>query len=106
MGYKRADEILPEDILKALQLYVSGEAIYVPKATEVKRRWGTCTGTRERLHQRNQEMYAEHEGGMSVKELAQRYYLTEKSVQRILRNIRTQPPMENEEFYLGEQTIE
>ncbi len=106
MGYKRADEILPDDILKVLQQYVSGEAIYVPKATEVKRRWGTCTGTIERLHQRNQEMYAEHESGVSVKELAQRYYLTEKSVRRILRNIRTEPPREKDEFYLGGQTIE
>lgn len=31
MGYKRADEVLPEGILKSLQKYVSGETIYVPK---------------------------------------------------------------------------
>ena len=31
MSYKRADDILPENILEILQMYVSGEAIYVPK---------------------------------------------------------------------------
>lgn len=31
MGYKRADDVLPENILENLQKYVSGETIYVPK---------------------------------------------------------------------------
>ena len=40
MSYKRADDILPEDILEILQMYVSGEAIYVPKKKECRKRWG------------------------------------------------------------------
>ena len=38
MSYKRADEILPENILEILKTYVSGEAIYVPKKKECRRR--------------------------------------------------------------------
>ena len=38
MSYKRADEILPENILEILQNYVSGEAIYVPKKKECRKR--------------------------------------------------------------------
>lgn len=101
MGYRRADEILPDDILKMLQKYVSGESIYVPKDTDTRQKWGANTGTRERLYLRNKQILIEYQQGITTKELAQRYYLTEKSVQRILRNIRTKPPRENEEFYLG-----
>lgn len=31
MSYRRADDILPENILEILQTYVSGDTIYVPK---------------------------------------------------------------------------
>lgn len=107
MGYKRADEILPEDILKTLQEYVSGETIYVPKREEMTRqKWGVRTGMRENLCLRNSRMYAEHLEGMSTKQLAEKYYLTEKSVQRILRTIRANPPMENETLTQGGQKIE
>ena len=49
MSYKRADEILPENILEILQSYVSGEAIYVPKKKECRKRWGSSTGVNDKL---------------------------------------------------------
>ena len=98
MSYKRADEILPQEILKILQEYASGEIIYVPKCGEVRRKWGTNTGTRDNLYIRNKQILAEYEKGVSVKELATRYYLTEKSIQRIIRNMRQKPPVEKEIF--------
>lgn len=94
MSYKRADKILPEDILKALQEYVSGEMIYVPKKT-CRKKWGSNTGINENLRLRNEQILAEYQNGISTKKLAEKYYLTEKSIQRILRNIRTRPPMEH-----------
>lgn len=94
MSYKRADDILPESILENLQKYVSGEMIYVPKKKECRKRWGFNTGVSEKLRLRNERIFDQYQKGISTKELAQRYYLTEKSIQRILRNMRTKPPME------------
>ena len=94
MSYKRADEVLPENILEILQMYVSGEAIYVPKKKECRKRWGSSTGVNETLRVRNEQILEQHRMGTSTKELALQYYLTEKSIQRILREIKISPPME------------
>lgn len=94
MSYKRADDILPENILEILQTYVSGEAIYVPGKKECRKRWGTSTGVNEKLRIRNEQILKQHREGVSTKELALRFYLTEKSIQRILREMQAKPPME------------
>lgn len=94
MGYKRADDVLPESILESLQKYVSGETIYVPKKDEGRKKWGSGTGVNERLRLRNEQILKQHQKGITVKELAKEYYLTEKSIQRILKDMRAKPPME------------
>ena len=106
MSYKRADDILPENILEILQTYVSGEAIYVPKKKECRRRWGSSTGVNEKLRIRNEQILKQHQKGVSTKELAQRYYLTEKSIQRILREMQMKPPTERQSFNVGGNKIE
>ena len=106
MSYKRADEILPQELLKILQKYAGGELIYVPKCGETRRKWGTNTGTRENLYHRNKQILAEYENGATTKELAERYFLTEKSIQRIIRNMRQKPPVEKETSYMEENKIE
>ncbi len=67
MSYKRADDILPENILEILQMYVSGEAIYVPKKKECRKRWGSSTGVNETLRIRNEQILEQHRGGTSIK---------------------------------------
>lgn len=94
MSYRRADDILPENILEILQTYVSGEAIYVPKKKECRKRWGSSTGVNEKLRIRNEQILEQYQKGVSTKELALRYYLTEKSIQRILREMQISPPIE------------
>lgn len=106
MSYKRADDILPENILEILQMYVSGEAIYVPKKKECRKRWGSSTGVNEKLRIRNEQILKQHQKGVSTKELAQRYYLTEKSIQRILREMQAKPPTERQSFNVGGNKIE
>lgn len=85
MGYIRAEDILPESVLALVQEYVDGELLYIPRKGN-RRRWGTTTHTRQELTKRNSKIYAEYESGTTVSELAERYYLTEKSVQRIIRD--------------------
>ena len=94
MSYKRADDILPKDIFETLQKYVSGETLYVPKKKECRKKWGSNTSTNNNLRIRNEQIFFEYKNGISIQELAQKHYLTEKSIQRILRNIQIKPPME------------
>lgn len=106
MGYKRADEVLPKDILRLVQKYISGEIIYVPKREETRKKWGSNTDTRKNLALRNQQILQEYRAGATMEELAKRYFLTTKSIQRILRNFKKEPPMEEKEFYQEEEKIE
>ncbi|HKM35944.1 MAG TPA: CD3324 family protein [Lachnospiraceae bacterium] len=84
MGYKKAEDVLPERILKLVQKYVDGEIIYIPRKGE-KRSWGSETRLRDSLKERNVSIYKEYLHGKSTEELAESYYLSKKSIQRILR---------------------
>lgn len=88
MSYMRAEEVLPQEILASVQQYVDGQMLYIPRKTEEKRTWGSATDTKRKLEFRNKCMYAKYQEGISVKELADEYFLTEKSVQRIIRKLR------------------
>lgn len=83
MSYVRAEEILPEDLIKAIQQYVSGKSIYIP--CKEKKEWGSQTKTRQYYQKRNEEIRWKYAGGISVRSLAGEYSLSEKSIQRILR---------------------
>ena len=89
MSYVKAEEILPKEILASVQQYVDGQMLYIPRKTEEKRNWGSATDTKRKLELRNESMYAKYQAGISVKELACEYFLTEKSVQRIIRNLKS-----------------
>lgn len=84
MGYKKAEDVLPERILKLVQKYVDGEIIYIPRKGE-KRSWGSVSSIKDRLNERNVSIYQEYLHGKSTEELADSYYLSKKSIQRIIR---------------------
>lgn len=92
MGYIRAEEILPKEVVALIQQYVDGQTIYIPRKSECHKTWGAGTETKRDLMLRNQRMYAEYQSGATVRALSERYFLTEKSVQRILRSYKTAPP--------------
>ncbi len=88
MSYVRAEDILPKELIEAIQKYVNGQAIYIP--TMEKKLWGSMTDTKQFLSDRNEQIFHKHEQGVTTMELAMEYALSEKSVQRIIRNIRKQ----------------
>ena len=88
MSYRNAEEVLPVELVELIQEYVEGQMLYVPKRGDEKTAWGTKTGTKEVLCKRNEEIYAEYLSGSKVTDLAEKYYLTEKSIQRIIRNMK------------------
>jgi len=83
MRYIRADEILPPELLEAVQKYIDGQLIYIP--SKEKQEWGSVTASRKYYCERNREIFLEWKTGASTEELSLRFSLSEKSVQRILR---------------------
>ena len=88
MGYRRAEEILPMEIIEIIQRYVDGENIYIPKKAGNRKQWGSGTPIRQELQSRNRRIYADWQQGAGCAELARRYFLSEKSIQRIVRNMK------------------
>lgn len=88
MSYRRAEQILPMEIIEMIQDYIDGECIYIPRKENARRVWGEKTQIRAELGKRNQSIYADYLKGDSVLVLADRYCLSDKSIQRILRQMK------------------
>ena len=84
MGYKNAALVLPQALIKEIQRYIDGVYLYIPRKTENKRSWGEATNARLMLQVRNICIFQDYLSGKSVQELAQEYYLSCKSIQRVI----------------------
>ena len=84
MSYAKARDIFPNEILEIIQNYVEGEYIYIPKKEENRIAWGELTQSKEELLIRNTKIYEDYLAGISIKILSERYYLSPKSIQRIV----------------------
>ncbi|HQL35146.1 MAG TPA: CD3324 family protein [Bacillota bacterium] len=89
MAYKRAIDLLPENLIKAIQNYIDGEYIYIPRRDCNRKKWGDTTATRQDLFVRNIELYMKYQSGVSVKELENIYYLSGKTIYKIIADIKT-----------------
>ena len=87
MGYIHALEILPERLIEEIQEYVDGQVIYIPKIKSKRCKWGEKTDTKAYLQKRNLEIYSSYKNGTTVFELSEKYFLTPKSIKRIIRNM-------------------
>ncbi len=84
MRYQKANEVLPEELVELIQRYVDGEYVYIPRKQENRKNWGEISNVRQELRSRNLEIYRNYRSGTSVRDLAGEYYLSEKSIQRIV----------------------
>lgn len=84
MSYVKAIDVLPNEILELIQNYVDGEYIYIPRKEDNKKSWGENTEYRKEIEKRNSMIYQEYKTGVKVKILAEKYFLSEKSIQRIV----------------------
>ncbi|MGE7913609.1 CD3324 family protein [Lysinibacillus xylanilyticus] len=84
MSYKKAKHILPAELLMLIQEYVDGEYIYIPRREEHKKTWGSNTVTRKELEVRNSNIYKDYLSGEDTATLGEKYYLSSKSIQRIV----------------------
>lgn len=84
MKYSNANNVLPIDILKIIQEYVDGEYLYIPRKEEEQKKWGEQSGSRDTLKKRNEAIYFKYIKGVEILDLAQEYYLSDKSIRRII----------------------
>ena len=84
MSYVKAVDVLPDEILELIQNYVDGEYIYIPRKEDNKKSWGENTDYRKEIEKRNSMIYEEYKNGVKIKILAEKYFLSEKSIQRIV----------------------
>ena len=85
MSYKKAEDILPMELIELIQQYVDGENIYIPRKQKNKQEWGAGTSYKCELQDRNRAIYEEYISGAAISVLAEKYFLSEKSIQRIIR---------------------
>lgn len=89
MNYISAKDVLPMEIIKQIQCYVDGHFIYIPKSEAKKKGRKVDTLAKRELSARNTNIYREYMNGISIQQLSQKYFLVEKSIQRIIRQERT-----------------
>lgn len=86
MAYIKAQSVLPEEIINIIQEYVDGECLYIPRKSGKEKSWGEKNGTRKNLKYRDGEIYNNYLIGVTITELTKMYYLSDKSIRRIIGN--------------------
>ena len=86
VSYIKAEEILPEDLIRQIQKYADGVYIYIPRKPGTRHAWGQETDYKAELKLRNDRIRSDYAAGESVALLSRRYHLSEKSIRRILQN--------------------
>lgn len=85
MNYINANLVLPEELIHEIQKYVNGISLYIPRVPERK---NTCSCYKLEICKRNQEICGKFLQGEKVSELAAEYFLSEKSIYRILGGVK------------------
>ena len=84
MSYIKAEEILPEELIRQIQEYADGVYIYIPRKPGARHAWGQETGYKAELKARNDCIRNDCAAGETVTALSRKYHLSEKSIRRIL----------------------
>jgi hypothetical protein len=81
--YRKASDILPDNLLREIQKYTEGEVIYIPKS-KARKKWGENSGARIFFLQRNEEIRSKYFHKVSIEELADEYLLSYETVRKII----------------------
>ena len=84
MKYINATNLLPDALVKELQSYILGGYLYVPADQAQQKRWGEASGYRQELQQRNRQIVEEFRNGISMEELAEKYFLSVYAIRKII----------------------
>ena len=84
MKYINAKDLLPDALVRELQNYLQGGYLYVPTDQAQQKRWGEVSGYRQELQQRNRQIVEEFRNGISMEELAEKYFLSVYAIRKII----------------------
>jgi len=84
MKYINASDKLPEALINQIKAYVDGVYIYIPRLEAKKRKWGSVSKSRREFDLRNERIYEAYLRGKSLQDLCDSYFLSDKSIRRIL----------------------
>lgn len=84
MNYVKAKNVLPSELLEKIQEYAAGTYMYIPQKCESRKNWGESKDSRTWYNNRNQRIYESYKKGFSVSEISQKFFLSEKSIYRII----------------------
>ena len=105
MRYTNATQILPPELLAQIQEYADGIFLYIPRKEVNKRPWGSLTSTRQELVRRNRNIFHQYLAGVTVAALAERYFLSPKTVHRIIKNQREYAQKEQSMYIETERLV-
>ena len=86
MSYIKAEDILPEALIRQIQEYVDGVYIYIPRKPGTRHAWGQETDYKAELKARNDRIRSDYAAGAGISDLSRKYHLSDKSIRRILQN--------------------
>lgn len=84
MGYTKACDVLPIELIEKIQEYIDGEYLYIPRKKSNKRGWGELSGAKIDFSIRNKTIYSRYCSGITVSVLADDYYLSEQTIRKII----------------------
>lgn len=84
MNYVNAKDVLPTHLLEQVQEHAGGTLLYVPQKETEGIPWGERSGYRKYLEKRNRMMVNKFRYGISIRELAAEYSLSEETVKKIV----------------------
>ena len=84
MKYKNASDILPDELLKEIQKYTSGEHLYIPSNGK-RKKWGSGSGAKVFYEQRNEEIrYKYFNLNIDIETLCEEYCLSDETIRKII----------------------
>lgn len=84
MKYVKATAILPEKLLVEIQKYIQGETIYIPKLKKTYQKWGSHSGGRKFIDDRNNAIKHAFKNGRAIQQLAEEYFLSIETIKKIV----------------------
>jgi len=81
--YLNASDILPDKLLREVQKYAKGEALYIPMPDE-RKKWGEGSGARVYYELRNDEIRRKFAIHGDIESLSNEYNLAYETIRKIV----------------------
>lgn len=80
--YVNANQVLPESLVMEIQKYIQGSHLYIPSVE--RKAWGTESGLREEMEQRNLQIVLQYRNGFTILQLCEMFGLSEERIKAIV----------------------